>query len=228
MRRQITLSEVMSGALQTERATLYHCWPGSIVTYYASEQTADVQIMVNDVRFDLDTGARFSEQWPVAPHVPVSWPRFGGFCISGPMAAGDSCVLIAFDVDPTAWQQTGNRSDPADARRHVGSYWFVIPCNLTTGGVMQDASAAGTQMVMGVDGAAPQIRFTNENIQLGNMGGDFVALASLVMGELNKIATSFSKAQAPPGTAGGPLMWVPPTDEYTSPGNVASSLIKAQ
>lgn len=219
MRRQITLSEIVNAALQTLKGQLYHCMPGSVVAYHEADQSIDCQPVVNDVRFDIDTGERFSEQWPVIPHVPIAWPSFSGgkYALVGTMAAGDNVMLVSFDLDPTAWRTTGNRSDPADTRRHVGSYWWALPTDLTTPGVLPSANGG---MVIGQPGAAPQIQFTSSNIILGNSGGDFVALASKVNDAIKAQGT-----WAAGGTGSG---YVPPVTASQPVPDVGSTLIKAQ
>jgi hypothetical protein len=220
MRRQITVSEIVNEGIESARNTLYHCMPGSVVAFYASEQTVDVQPMVNDTRNDIDTGATFSEQWPVLPHVPISYPRGGGYAMAFPMKAGDSVMLISHDLDPTAWRTTGNRSDPADTRRHVGSYWWAIPCDLTVPNAMKSASTAGDALVLGLDGGTPLIIINASSIQLGSSGGDFVALASKVNAAITAQGT-----WAAGGTGSG---YTPPVVASQPVPDVGSSLIKAQ
>jgi hypothetical protein len=219
MRRQVTQSEIVNEAIESDRNSRYHCMPGSVVAFYASEQTVDVQPTVNDTRTDLDTGATFSEQWPVIPHVPIAFPRGGGYAMAFPMNVGDNVMLIAFDLDPTAWRTTGNRSDPADTRRHVGSYWWAIPCDLSVPNVMKSASTAGTALVLGLDGGTPLIIINASSIQLGSSGGDFVALASKTNSAIKAMGT-----WAAGGSGSG---YTPPTPPQPTP-DVGSTLIKAQ
>lgn len=193
-RNQITLSEVIGGASEQLRASMYHCLPGIVQAYHASEQTADVLPAVNDPRFDPDTGERLTfdangqpddagtndEPWPVIPHVPVSWPKFGGFVIAGPLAPGNRVLLVAFDLDPTKHRNTGQVENPIDVRRHGGTYWWCIPADITDPGVSQDAAAAGSSLVIGKDGASQQIRIDGNHINLGSAPTDSVALAQKI------------------------------------------------
>jgi hypothetical protein len=134
--RSLTLSEILKVAGDALRNSMYHAMPGSVVAYHAGEQTADVQPMVNDVRFDLDTGARTSEPWQVIPHVPVAFPKMGGLAVYCDLAAGDQVLLFAQDLDPTAYRQTAQRSDPGDVARHAGSYWTAHPADMTAAGAL--------------------------------------------------------------------------------------------
>lgn len=146
MERQITLAEIVAAAVETLRNSVYHSMPGTVTAYDASHQTADVQPMVNDVRINLDTGARVSEPWQVIPAVPVIFPKFSGLTVYCDLAVGDAVELVAYDLDPTAYRSGGQRTDPADVSRHVGSYWRAFPGDIRTSGAMP--GTAGT-LVLG-------------------------------------------------------------------------------
>ncbi len=225
MRTQITLGNLLSAVVEAERNAQYHLMPGVVSAYHpgsaSSPAAVDVQPAVNDVRIVSATGVRFSEPWPVIPQVPILFLSCGPYLVAAPMSAGDKVVLLGFDLDPTAHQQTGQTADPPDVTRHAGAYWCAIPGDITTPGAFADGPAIANGLTLGAKGSAAQIRFTTSTISLGANPTDFVALASLVQGELTKIATAFTSFV--PGTGGASF-----TAPYTSPGNVASSLIKAQ
>lgn len=188
MRLQITIDEVIAAATDALKASMYHCVPGIVHAYSASDQTADVQPAVHDVRFDPVLGTRISEPWPIVPKVPIAFPRFGGFTISGPVSPGDKVILLAFDLDPTAHRATGQPSDPIDVRRHGGVYWTAFPADLTDPGRLHDSSAAGAGLVLGKDGSTAQIRISGSGISLGAGASDAVALASKVDAFIHAVA----------------------------------------
>ncbi len=210
-RNQITLIETSTAAAESLRHSMYHCLPGIVQAYHADEQTADVQPALNDPRFDPDTGERLTfnasgevdensdndEPWPVIPRVPIAFPRFGGFTVSGPLNKGDRVLLVAFDLDPTVHRVSGQVENPADVRRHGGNYWWAVPADITDPGRLQDASAAGSAMVLGKDGANTQIRIDGSNISLGRSGADFVALAGKVDQCMNLIKSHVHPAGSP-------------------------------
>ncbi len=240
-RNQITLEEVVKSATNSLRNSTYHALPGIVQRFNADDQTVDVVPAVNDPRFDPETGERLQydangmllqddgqtnagvqqadEPWPTVPRVPILWPQFGGFVIAGPMAQGDSVFLIAVDLDPTMHRLTGQVESPIDTGRHSGAYWVAIPANITDPKRMASASTAGTIMVMGKDGAANQIRIDGSNIQLGATGADFVALASKVDAELQKIQATLLTGT----TTSGPVTFGSP---YTA-SPTGSSLVKS-
>ncbi len=220
MRKHITPSMIVQQGIDSHRATLYHVMPGQVVTFHPGAPgvppSADIQPAVHDVRFDLDTGERFSEPWPAILKAPILYPSFGPFVVFAPLSAGDSVLLLGFDLDPTAFLQTGKLSDPADTRRHAGSYWCAIPARMTVPQALKDG--ASSDLVVGVDGQAGQIRFPPDGsaVELGHPAGDFVALASKVSTELGKIKTTLDSLTGG-GHFGTPYV----------PGPVASAVVKS-
>ena len=250
MRKQLCLEDIIQSALDSERATTYHVMPGIVQAYHAgtatSPATVDVQPATHDVRFVSATGERVSEPWPVITGVRLIVFYAGPFMISAPMSAGDGVVLLGFDLDPTGTIRSGTPADPADTRRHAGGYWCALPGDIADANAFADGPAVAQGLVLGTDGGQDQIRFVGGCVQLGATGGDYIALASLVALELQKIQTTIAGLQTatpsgylvtvPPGAAGGTFSCVPAstteisavsTSPYT-PASVASALIKAQ
>jgi len=65
-------------------------------------------------------------------------------------------------------------------------------------------------------------------VKLGGPSAEFVALAAAVMANFNAIKTALGSAQAPAGTAGGPIIYGPGGAlAYTDPTEVAASKVKA-
>lgn len=227
MKRQLTHAEILEAALKSERASTYRTFPGVVQAYHAGgpgkRATVDVQVTVNDVRFDLDTNEALSEPWDVITGVPVLWPRFGGFVIKGPMQQGDEVTIIAYDLDPSAFRTTGQVSDPDDVKRHGGNYWCALPCGIADpNGTASDGASV---LTIGVDGGQAQIQISGQTIQLGGSGGDFVALASKVNAAIKAWAE-----WAASGTGTGYTPPTPATQPGTPPGTVdtGSPLIEAQ
>jgi hypothetical protein len=234
MERQITTTQIVKAETRSARASIYVSMPGAVVKYYPDDQTADVQPMVNDVRFDVETGEIVFEPWSVIQRVPVSWPRMaGGFVIAGFLEEHDQVVLEAFDLDPSPWRAQGRSSNPVnpgDVRRLGGNYWRAEPTDLT--GPIGDAPTA-QGMVIGQDGQPAQIVVTPGKIQLGRSGGDFVSLASKVDSAISNIISAFNGhthvvtgTLTPPtavaGTAAAPAVPIP------SQSSTGSTLIAAQ
>lgn len=206
-----------------------HCVPGIVTAYHTDTQCVDVQPAVNDVRIDPDTGERVQEAFPVFPQVPVAWPRFGGYCISGPVNAGDRCVLVAFDLDVTKHRLTGNQEDPLHAGRHQGVTWFALMADLTDPGRMQDTSAAASSLVIGKDGASTQLRIDGSHISLGASASDFVAKASVVDANFQDIVTAATAAiAAAVPNDGGHAAFTAFKSSLSAFQNTGSTLVKVQ
>lgn len=60
------------------------------------------------------------------------------------------------------------------------------------------------------------------SIKLGANASETPAWASKMLSELSKLQVALSSAQAPAGTAGGPLFWAIPTNAYVAPSDASS------
>jgi hypothetical protein len=229
MQRQITTEEIVGQGLDQLKASVYLRMPGSVITYYPATQTADVQPMVNDPRTNLDTDAVAFETWPVLQGVRVAWPRFGNFTLCGPLNQYDAVVLEAFDLDPTTvWTQgrSGNPVNPADVRRLSGNYWSARPTDMS--GPIKSAQAAAAAFLLGLDNDTAQILISSGLIQLGASASNFVALANLVATELGKVKSALAGLEVTVPSGGGTNIAVTSTSPYSTVGNVAATVVKAQ
>lgn len=176
MRRQITLSEILTAFGDRLKSGTYYTLPGIVVQFYSASRTADIQPAVNDPRFDPDSGALVLEDFPILPKVPIVYPCGGGFEITWPLVQGDKVTLTAYDLDPTKHILTGNQEDPPNTGRQRGMFWKATPENVTQG-----QSAAGSSLTIGaVGGGDPVISFNGSKIQLGASPTDALALGSVV------------------------------------------------
>jgi hypothetical protein len=244
LEKQITLAQNLDTASETAKNAMYHVMPGCVTSYDAANQVADIQPMVNDVRTDPDTQARVSEPFLVIPSVPIIWPRFGKFVIAGRLNKNDPVLLIAFDLDPTAWRQTsgGTPSDPPDVSRHAGKYWAAFPCDLRVNPI-KGAGVAQFALYVGLDGGDPVIVINDSTIQLGSSSADAAALASKVDAGFSDLAEALNGhvhvvasfgPSSPAGTAGSsgvapPVTGATPATTPVGPiTTTASTLVKIQ
>lgn len=212
MRKQLTTAELIANAQQSESASHYHVFPGIVQAYHAGgagkRPTVDAQFAVNDVRFDLDTGARESEPFDIATDVPVLFLKIGPFSIKGPLSQGDEVTLIAYDLDPSDFRTTGRRSDPPTIQRHNGCHWLALPFGIADPNAGVDP---GQDLVIGYEAGEAQIRFTGSKIRLGKTGGDKLALANKV-NAMGSALKAFAQGIVPPtpivvpGTTGVPTV----------------------
>ena len=98
-------------ALKQEIFSSLHCaLPGTVVSYDAERQTADVQPAVK----------LGSMNYPVLSDVPVFMP------VPFEVNPGDACLVIFADIDIDAWFETGVPQEPKSARKHALSDGFAF------------------------------------------------------------------------------------------------------
>lgn len=225
--RSTTLSEVVTSAVESRIGQAYHCLPAIVVAYYPTTFEADVQIAVNDPRFDPDTDARIDEGWPIYPKVRVAWPSFNGFILAAPLTAGDSVQVFFQDLDDSAFRSSGQVSSPVNTRRFSPDASFILPFSVADAAKPGSATLtnATTGLVIGKDGT-PQIVINGTMIQLGAAGGDFVALASKVDALFSGLKTYLDAHVHTSAASGSPTS--PPTVHSPSPNPTGSTVVAAQ
>jgi hypothetical protein len=149
--------------------------------------------------------------------VPIVWPRFGGFVIAGPLKQYDPVELVAYDMDPTAWQQSAAPTlqpvDPPDPRRHGGNYWRAFPGDCR----QNPASSPGSfpdALVIGIDGGDPIIVIQGSTIQFGKTAAaGYAALAQKVDQALSDLAEALNGHVHTVASFGpsGPALAAPPS-----------------
>ena len=105
------LSSEEREALKQEIFSSLHCaLPGTVVSYDAERQTADVQPAVK----------LGSMNYPVLSDVPVFMP------VPFEVNPGDACLVIFADIDIDAWFESGEPQEPKSARKHALSDGFAF------------------------------------------------------------------------------------------------------
>lgn len=203
------------------RADIKKVLPATVTAVHADRQTVDVQIAINLPLF-TDLGDVVTEPAPSISDVPCGVLRGGGFFVWVPLAVGDSVLLVFSDLSCDTWRSgEGQPQDPGFMGLHTMDSAFAIPMVGYDSKFFSDPANAPTKLIIGKDGSAAQIRLSDTDIELGNAVTDTVALATLVKGELQKIATAFSTFI--PGSGGASF-----PDAYLTPSDVGSTLIKGQ
>lgn len=203
--------EIIRTAIRARQADIRTAVPALIESYDAAKQTCTCQLAVR-----LLTADGVPEEVQPLTDVPVKWQRGGGYFCSMPLAKGDPGLLVFCESDFSSWRATGEVSDPAQERRH-GLYAYFLPGGCADGDEL--ASAAPDALVIGKDGG-PTMTIDAAGLKLGASASDFVALASLVSDELNKIATTLGTGS----NGAGAVVFATPY----SPGDVAATKVKAE
>jgi len=93
---------------------------GTIVSFDSAKQTASVQIAALAVFGDKTVA------YPVLTQCPVFVPSGGTGCLTFPVSAGDSCLVLFNDRDIDNWYESGAVVAPNTARTHDLSDGLVI------------------------------------------------------------------------------------------------------
>lgn len=227
-----SLADVVKGATDATLGNIHTSMPGKVVAYDSLAQTVDVQPMCKRQLFTAD-GEKTYESLPLLAHVPVCFPRGGGYVVTFPLQAGDTVILVFSEAGLAEFLETGNEAEPWDTRRHHISNAVAIPsispdtAPLASG----DNSARTAGIVIGKDGANEQIRFASGSIKLGADATDFVALSAKVDAWMTEIKTKFNQHQHTSAAPGSPtttpvLAAVPLT--IAGAGSTAATLVKAK
>jgi Phage protein Gp138 N-terminal domain len=172
------LGEVLQEAANARALRMHVALPGTVLTYDAAKNLADIELQVDDA-YDDDEDVLLTEPYPTLIGVPVVFPRAKNAFFAWAVEPGDRVAVMFASQAIDQWLATGARSAPADLRRHDLSHAFAVPglYPITEPVAPADREAGGA--VLGVPGG-PQLRFTPTQIKLGKNATDRVALASLV------------------------------------------------
>lgn len=210
--------------------------PGKIVKYYPDTQTADVQPMLKRVYWSQDTAAdgtppghKVYASYGTIPNVPVEFPGGSGFILTFPLGTGDTCDIEFSEASMADYLATGQESSPQDVSRHSLAHAVCHPIYCPSTSLTDSAITGNDRMVIGQAGGI-QMQITGSEIIFGAGATDFVALASLVKSNLDKLQAAFdSHVHATAGTGSpSPPTAVPGVVPVGSLPAVASSLVKSK
>lgn len=191
--------DVQDYALQQALGNVHTCMPAEVVRVHAGEhknQFVDVLPGLMRTASDED-GNPIDEALPLIPMVPVGYIQGGGFFISVPLAVGDIVTLVFAERSLDQWLEVAKKSsgraiDPGDVSTHPLEGAIALPCGPAPRSALLP-SVSATDLVIGKDGGA-RIHIKSDGvIHLGDeAGASFVALASKVATELDRIKTDLS------------------------------------
>ena len=209
-----TAADNLKSAMGSATAKMRTAEPGVIVSYDSATQRAAVQLGIS-VRVRKPDKTEVHEAPVVVSNVPIAWPRAGGFSLTFPLAAGDEVLLIFSSRSLDEWKGGPARTgvEASDPRRFAVQDAYAIPT----------VAAAAPLPSTAYDAAALVLAGTL--VKLGDStASDFVALASLVLAELNALRAEIILHTHPTGVGPtGPAIGVGATS-----GPVAATLVKAK
>lgn len=166
-----TIVEAIDDLIDARLSEMQVAIPGRVESYNESDQSADVQPMVQRTYLKED-GSRGTETIPVVPKVPVVFPGGGSYGVTFPLSKGDTVLLIFSQASIDKWLDSGRLSDPAFDHHHDISDGIAIPGLRSFNSATSEVS--GTALVV----SAPEIR----------IGSAVLALDSVVKGTTYRAA----------------------------------------
>jgi len=127
--------------VENELVDVHTSLPGIVKSFDAATQTATVQPAIR--RFFVGKGY---VNLPLCVDVPVQFPRYGNFVITGPVAAGDEGLLKFSERAIDNWWSAGGVQDPCEPRMHDLSDSFFEPGYSSNGRVPASISTDALEL----------------------------------------------------------------------------------
>lgn len=170
---------------------------GTIVAFYPSTHTADVQILFQRVMKDGTT-----QSYPKLVNRPVFTLQGGGASLQLPIAAGDTCLVLFADRNLDNWYLNGNEQRPIDGRLHDFTDGIVfVGLNWQSDATIPAASTSEARLIL-KDGTT-KVGLKSGKVTVQNAGGSLLtALNNLVtaLNTLNSAISSMTTASIVAGT----------------------------
>lgn len=208
-------SEVLQRILDDFAVDLHTACPGTVESYDATTQTAVVKPAIKRVGREGFDQERIVDELPSIPAVPVAWLRAGGYFLTFPLAAGDSGLLVFSQRPMGSWRDSGQVSDPGDEGTHTIAGAVFFPGLETVAKKLPGAEGGGAGHAVLGKSAGPTIHIDGSTVQVGDAGGQPIALATSLLTWIN--STLRPALLAAPG---GPI-------SVTAPTGVAATKAKA-
>lgn len=241
MPQEPTLEDLFGYHKEAIKADFRKCIPATVTAVHTKDDnkspmspTVDCQAGVTDFLHD-ELGNTIDMDAASWTQVPLGMMRGGGALVYVPVAVGDSVLLIFSDISTDTWRLgNGTPVAPGFVGRHTADSPFAIPMVAPDTTQFVSPDSAATDIIIGFDRGASQIRVSPSGIALGNPAGDAVALASKVdniMTLLKTLATSITSAMgylAAASTPAGPMTSSgSDSGAYTALGTAADNLSQA-
>lgn len=177
------LLEAVLAAARAEAERVRTTFPGYVVSYDRTTQTADIQVIPRLRKRDPDTGEVSYVRVPVIPAVPVLFPSGSGVSITWELADGDPVWVILADCSVDEWSATGNLdTEPQVPRRWDFTDAVAFPGGRSNADPLPSSAYASSALVV-----------RGSDVRLGSSSAsDFVALASLVSANFTALATALA------------------------------------
>lgn len=187
-----TIEETIKAALEARISQIHTALPGIVVSYNASNQTADIRPAVQGLIISqTEDNDDKPESLPVVPAVPVVYLRGTDYFIHTPINPGDSVLLLFLERDPVGWRQSGDVAAPTDRRNHSLAHAIAIPGLFPSSNTL---NVSGNSMQLGHT-SGMQVEITPTNLTMG-MGTQSFVMGDALITQLNTVLTAISAAFA--------------------------------
>lgn len=210
--------DLLNAAIRGRLAAVRTALPAQVIAYDAATQLVQVQPLIRAAYLDADTNELRTQLPPAIPSVPVLWPSAAAGSITFPLAAGDQGFILCAERSIDEWKATGDDDNtPRDLRRFDLSDAVFLPGGRAIPNALDSSAVDATALVI----AAAILKLGDSS------ASDFVALQTLVEGELSKIKTAYD-AHTHGGVTTGPGVTGPPVPLIPSLGSVGATKVKAK
>lgn len=174
--RSPTMLQVLEGFVSERLDDLHTAMPGTIESFDAAKQTANVKLLLKK-RVALEDGTFADRSMGVAINVPIVFPAAGAFRITFPVKAGDGVLVVFAEASIDRWQAVGGEQ-PTDVRRfHLADAIAIPGLNPST---KTHAGFSSQAMTLGHD-SGPGVVLSATDVQLGARDGS-AATESVLLG----------------------------------------------
>jgi len=181
--RTPSFATVLERLLTKRLSDVHTAMPGSIESFDAAKQTANVRLLLK-ARREIESGDVEEQELPVAVNVPVVFPGAGDFRLVFPLAPGDGVLIVFAEASIDRWQALGGLQPTVEDRRFHLSDAVAIP------GLKPDvqpwAGVMGDAMTLGHD-SGPGVVLRSTQVELGARDGS-PATEAVVLGTAYRAA----------------------------------------
>lgn len=136
-----TLREAMNGRISQIQTAM----PAIVESVDLVAQTISAQPAIKGI-FLSEDGEISTPDLPLLIHVPIVWPRAGGFSLTFPIAQGDEVLIIFASRCIDAWWQQGGIQPQLEFRMNDLSDGFAILAPTSQSKKLSNVSSANAQL----------------------------------------------------------------------------------
>lgn len=191
------LETTLAQIFDSRQRGMHTALPGQIQSYDPEKQEADIVPLIHRTLPGPDDDDEDTvEELPVLMHVPVLFPRAGGFGITFPVQKGDTVLVIFCERAIGRWRATAERAAPELPELHGANGAVAIPGLYPGRDALEDVDP--DNMVLGaIAGSGPKVKITPEHVEVDGTS-DAAALASKVKAVIDAFVNA-----VPTATDGG-------------------------